>query len=345
MVRQLRKQEHAMTIFVSGSLAYDRIMDFPGRFADHILPDKIHVLNVCFNINSLVEKFGGTAGNIAYSLTLLGESPFIVATSGEDFSLYEQWLAQNNLPTAYIKAIPGIYTAGAYITTDLDDNQITAFNPGAMAFEADLPSFDGSDIVFIGPGNKRDMMNLAQRARLANAPFFFDPGQSLNIWKGDELREVVSGALCFISNDYELSLFLRMTDWEMENLYNAVKVVITTKGSEGATIDIRGDRLLIPAVPARKVLDPTGAGDAFRAGVLKGRAMNLPWNTACQMGAAVASFSLEYYGTQEHKFSWEEFCERYRSAYGPLTCSVTPPGRHDKDRIERLEPQVFPGRN
>jgi adenosine kinase len=320
MVQQLRKQAHAMKIFVSGSLAYDRIMDFPGRFADHILPDKLHVLNVCFNIKSLVEKFGGTAGNIAYSLAVLGESPFIVATSGEDFSRYEQWLIQNSLPTAYIKAIPGIYTAGAYITTDLDDNQITAFNPGAMAFESDLPSFNGSNMVFIGPGNKMDMMNLAQRARLANAPFFFDPGQSLNIWNGDELKEVVSGALCFISNDYELALFLRMTGWEIENLYNAVKVVITTKGSEGASIYIGGDRAVIPAIPVSKVLDPTGAGDAFRAGLLKARAMNLPWITACRMGATVASFSLEHYGTQEHRFSWEEFCERYSSAYGSLAC-------------------------
>ena len=173
-------------------------------------------------------------------------------------------------------------------------------------------------MVFIGPGNKRDMMNLAQRARLADAPFFFDPGQSLNIWEGDELRDVVSGALCFISNDYELALFLRMTGWEIENLYDAVKVVITTNGSEGATIDIGGDRLLIPAIPVHKVLDPTGAGDAFRAGVLKARAMDLPWNIACRMGSTVASFSLEHYGTQEHRFSWEQFCERYSSAYGPL---------------------------
>ncbi len=345
MVQQLCKQEHPMPIFISGSLAYDRIMDFPGRFVDHILPDKIHVLNVCFNIKSLVEKFGGTAGNIAYSLALLGESPFIVATSGEDFPRYEHWLVKNNLPTAYIKPIQGVYTAGAYITTDLDDNQITAFNPGAMAFEADLPSFNGSDTVFIGPGNKKDMMNLAESARLADASFFFDPGQSLNIWKGDELREVVSGALCFISNDYELALFLRMTDWKIENLYDAVKVVITTSGSQGATVDIRGDRLHIPAVPVQKVLDPTGAGDAFRAGVLKGRAMNLPWDIACRMGAAVASFSLGHYGTQEHRFTWKQFCERYSSAYGPLACSAASPGRQDKDGIEGLEPQVLPCRN
>jgi adenosine kinase len=309
-----------MAIFISGSLAYDRIMDFPGHFADHILPEKIHVLNVCFNINGLVEKFGGTAGNIAYSLAMLGERPFIVATSGEDFSKYSKWLHKNNLSTEYVKSVSGVFTAGAYITTDLDDNQITAFNPGAMAFEADLPQLNGSGMVFIGPGNKTDMMNFAQRARHAKVPFFFDPGQSLNIWTGEELREAVAGALCFISNDYELEQFLRMTGWKMKDLYGTVQVVITTRGQEGAVIDTGGDKLLIPPVPVDHVLDPTGAGDAFRAGVLKGMTMDLPWDVACQMGSTVASFSLEYYGTQEHSFDWEKFCERYSKTYGALVC-------------------------
>ncbi|MDR3557723.1 MAG: carbohydrate kinase family protein [Syntrophobacteraceae bacterium] len=307
-----------MNIFISGSLAYDRIMDFPGRFADHILPDKIHVLNVCFNINGLVEKFGGTAGNIAYSLAVLGESPCIVATCGEDFARYEKWLAQNKLPLSYIKPVSGVLTAGAYITTDLDDNQITAFNPGAMAFEAELPALDSSSVVFIGPGNKTDMMNLAENARLAGAPFFFDPGQSLNIWNGDELREAVWGALCFISNDYELSLFLRMTGWTMSDLHDAVEVVITTRGSEGAVIEEGGEKSLIPAVPADQVIDPTGAGDTFRAGVLKAVSMGLPWEVACRMGATAASFSVAHYGTQEHRFGWEEFCQRYEKSYGPF---------------------------
>lgn len=320
MVLEPKKQESSMNIFISGSLAYDRIMDFPGHFADHILPDKIHVLNVCFNINGLVEKFGGTAGNIAYSLSALGEFPFIVATSGEDFSRYEKWLLQNNLPTDHIKAIQGVLTAGAYITTDLEDNQITAFNPGAMAYEADIPPVNGSNLVFIGPGNKTDMMNFAQKARLATTPFFFDPGQSLNIWQGGELREAVSGALCFISNDYELALFLQMTNWEMADLRKAVQVVITTRGSEGALIDIAGDRLLIPSVSVSNVLDPTGAGDAFRAGVLKARTMDLPWDVACQMGATVASFCIEHHGTQEHRFNWQSFCKRYSSTYGALVC-------------------------
>lgn len=316
-----------MNIFISGSLAYDRIMDFPGHFSDHILPDKIHLLNVCFNINSLTEKFGGTAGNIAYSLAAMGEKPFIVATRGEDFARYEDWLAGNGLSTDWIKHVPGVFTAGAYITTDLDDNQITAFNQGAMAFDADLPSLDdgySGSIVFIGPGNKRDMMGFAEKARRSHSPFFFDPGQSLNIWTGGELKEAVAGALCFVSNDYELSQFLQMTHWTMRDLYDAAEVVVTTRGPQGAVLDRKGERQLIPAVPPEKVLDPTGAGDAFRAGLLKAQILGLPWDIACQMGAVVASFSVEHYGTQEHRFDWSAFCQRYETAFGMLTCLEIP---------------------
>jgi adenosine kinase len=310
-----------MEMYISGSLAYDRIMDFPGRFADHILPHKIHVLNVCFNISGLVEKFGGTAGNIAYNLALLGENPFIVATSGQDFDRYEQWLGQNGLSSRWIKKIPDVLTAGAYITTDLDDNQITAFNPGAMAFESDLPHLDGMGdgvLVFIGPGNKTDMASFARRARAARTPFFFDPGQSLNIWQGNELREAVEGAFCFVSNDYELSLFLQMTDWSARDLYDKVEVVITTRGPEGAVLDRKGEKILIPAVPVNDVLDPTGAGDAFRAGLLKGLQLGLDWEVCCQVGAVSAAFAVEHHGTQEHRMNWDGLCKRYEGYFGSL---------------------------
>ena len=312
-----------MSIFISGSLAYDRIMAFPGHFADHILPDKIHVLNVCFNISGLVEKFGGTAGNIAYTLAKLDESPFIVATCGDDFDRYSRWLAENKLPSRYIKNVKGVFTAGAYITTDLDDNQITAFNPGAMSFQADLPVLNGAQgnaIVFIAPGNKDDMKNMATGARESRVPFFFDPGQSLNIWRGSELREAVDGAYCFISNDYELSLFLQMTSWTMETLYKKVEVVITTRGQEGAVLDLAGEKTLIPAVPVQDVLDPTGAGDAFRAGLLKGVRMGLSLDVCCQMGVVTATFAIEHHGTQEHDLDWRSFCERYEGHFGPLLC-------------------------
>jgi adenosine kinase len=311
-----------MRIFISGSLAYDRIMDFPGYFADHILPNKIHVLNVCFNINGLIEKFGGTAANIAYTLALLGERPEIVATAGEDFERYERWLGQNQLPTSWIKRIPGVLTAGAYITTDLDDNQITAFNPGAMTHQADLPILDEDrqpQLVFIAPGNKMDMQGLASRCQEKQVPFIFDPGQSLNTWQGEELSEVVPGALCFISNDYELSQFLKMTGWSLKNLYGAVQVVVTTHGPQGSVLDVQGEKVLIPAIPVKQVSDPTGAGDAFRGGLLKGLAMGLEWVTSCQLGSIAAAYAVEHYGTQEHRFSWDDFCQRYEQHFGALS--------------------------
>jgi adenosine kinase len=296
-------------------------MDFPGHFADHILPDKIHVLNVCFNINCLVEKFGGTAGNIAYTLGALGEKPYIVATSGQDFDRYQRWLEENQLPTVWIKEIPGVFTAGAYITTDLDDNQITAFNPGAMAHAADLPPLDGGKenaVVLISPGNKTDMMTFAEEARRKHVPFFFDPGQSLNIWQGEELQEAVAGAVCFISNDYELSLFLQMTGWSLTTLRNHVEVIITTRGPEGSILDIQGDKTLIPASRVQEVRDPTGAGDAYRAGLLKGWTMSLDWQTGCQMGSVAATYAVEHYGTQEHRLDWQGFCRRYENQFGAL---------------------------
>jgi len=300
-------------------------MDFPGRFADHILPDKIHVLNVCFNINGLVEKFGGTAGNIAYTLSLLEERPYIVAAAGEDFARYADWLVQNNLSTRWIKEISGVLTAGAYITTDLDDNQITAFNPGAMAHESDLPPLDGTKTgtgVFIAPGNKRDMMAFAGKARDAGVPYFFDPGQSLNTWERDELRQAASGALCFISNDYELSQFLQLAEWTVETLYKQVQVVVTTLGPDGVMLDMHGERLLIPAISIPEVLDPTGAGDAFRGGLLKGWSMGIEWDICCQMGAVAATYAIEQVGTQEHYMDWRTFSRRYKTHFGPLPSAL-----------------------
>jgi len=166
------------------------------------------------------------------------------------------------------------------------------------------------------------MMCFAQGAREAGSPFFFDPGQSLNIWNGEELREAVSGAECFVSNDYELHLFLQMTKWKIKELYDRVEVVITTRGPEGAVLDTKGDKILIPAVPVAEVLDPTGAGDAFRSGVLKGRTLDLPWDISCQLGVTAASFAVEHYGTQEHRFDWSVFCRRYEDTFGPLICQM-----------------------
>jgi adenosine kinase len=314
-----------MRIFVSGSLAYDRIMDFPGRFADHILPEKIHILNVCFMVNGLTERFGGTAGNIAYNLALLQERPYILATAGErDFGPYRKWLEQLGLPLAGIKEISQELTAGAYITTDLADNQITGFNPGAMKYTSDY-QFDGLDpetaLAIISPGSLEDMLVYARFYQDRGVRYIFDPGQSIPALDGPELREMTRGSQALIVNDYELEMFREKTGLEVPGLLELTPRLITTKGEQGSGLQTPEGSTQVPAVPAKKVIDPTGAGDAYRAGLLKGLALDLDWLEAARMGAVLASFAVEQQGTQEHRLEITEFTARYAESFG------TPPQR------------------
>jgi adenosine kinase len=308
-----------VNIYVSGSLAYDRIMDFPGRFSDHIMPDKIHILNVCFTVNGMVEKFGGTAGNIAYSLGLLDEKPLVLATIGKDYQAYFDWLAKNSIPTEGIKIIDEEFTAGAYITTDLSDNQITGFNPGAMKRQSQY-GFDsaapGDSIGLIAPGNLGDMVEYAKEYRRRGIPFICDPGQSLTAWDGTDLREWLNGSMILISNDYELDLIMKMTGLDKKGLLGLTKTVITTMGEKGSLISrIEADES-IEAARASDVVDPTGAGDAYRAGLLKGLVNGRDMKTAAQMGAVAAVYAVEKYGTQEHQFTYEDFLTRYSENFG-----------------------------
>jgi adenosine kinase len=308
-----------MRIFVSGSLAYDRIMDFPGRFVDHILPEKIHILNVCFMVNGLTERFGGTAGNIAYNLALLGEKPVIVATAGRDFGPYREWLAQLDLPLAGIKEIPAEFTAGAYITTDLADNQITGFNPGAMkhasGYGFDRLSPDEA-LAIVAPGNLEDMLVYTRFYKDRGVRYIFDPGQSIPAWGGPELQEMAAGALALIVNDYELEMFRQKTGLDVPGILALTPHLITTRGEAGSMFQTARGVDEIPAVPPCQVLDPTGAGDAYRAGLLKGLALGLEWPQAARMGAVLASFSVEQQGTQEHRLTLPEFWSRYTAHFG-----------------------------
>lgn len=309
-----------MRIFVSGSLAYDRIMDFPGRFVDHILPEKIHILNVCFMVNGLTERFGGTAGNIAYNLALLQEKPYILATAGErDFGPYRKWLEQLDLPLAGIKEISQELTAGAYITTDLADNQITGFNPGAMKYTSDY-QFDGLDpataLAIISPGGLEDMLVYARFYQDRGVRYIFDPGQSIPALGGPELREMTRGSQALIVNDYELEMFRQKTGLEVPGLLELTPRLITTKGEQGSGLQTPEGSMQVPAVPAKKVIDPTGAGDAYRAGLLKGLALGLDWLEAARMGAVLASFAVEQQGTQEHRLEIQEFAARYAETFG-----------------------------
>lgn len=310
-----------MNIYVSGSLAYDRIMDFPGKFSDHIMPDKIHILNVCFTVNGMVEKFGGTAGNIAYSLSLLDEKPLVLATIGKDYHAYFEWLGKNGIPTEGIKIIEEEFTAGAYITTDLSDNQITGFNPGAMKRRSEY-GFGGAgsddSIGLIAPGNLGDMVEYAEEYRKRGIPFICDPGQSLTAWEGAALRDWLKGSLILISNDYELDLIMKMTGLDKKSLLGLTKTIITTLGEKGSLISTAGADDTIGIAGTSEVADPTGAGDAYRAGLLKGLVGGREMTTAARMGAVAASYAVEKYGTQEHLFTYEEFADRYKENFGPL---------------------------
>ncbi len=309
-----------MKILISGSVAYDRIMDFPGKFADHILPDKIHILNVSFLLDSVTEKFGGTAGNIAYNLALLEEKATIFATVGRDFGPYENWMRKHGITMDGIRKIEDELTASAYITTDKSDNQITGFNPGAMKHQANYQIKDRKaedTIAIISPGNMEDMLSYSRTYKENSIPFIFDPGQQAPIFYRDQMMELVSGSSILIANDYELQLIEETTSFTKNELLDYTSSIIVTLGEKGSII-YRKDQepKNIPPAKAREVKDPTGAGDSYRAGLLKGFVLGRELTDAARMGAACASFAVECYGTQEHSFTLEEFQKRYQANFG-----------------------------
>ncbi len=300
-------------IIVSGSLAYDRIMSFAGYFSDHILPEKIHVLNVSFTVNGMAEKFGGTAGNIAYSLTMLGEKPLILATIGHDCHSYFEWLAKNDITPEGIKIIEEEFTASAYITTDQADNQITWFNPGAMRHPS-LLDFDKinpkESMAVIAPGNLEDMMKYSQTCKERGIDYIFDPGQSLPMWNGQDLTKCIEGSRILISNDYELELIICKTELDRKALLKRTTTIVTTLGEIGSHICTPDCEIDIPAIEPKRVVDPTGAGDAYRAGLIKGLIQGKDIEQCAIMGSVCASFAIESYGTQEYSFTPDEFKER-----------------------------------
>ncbi|MGC8605499.1 MAG: carbohydrate kinase family protein [Desulfomonilaceae bacterium] len=307
-----------MNILVLGSLAYDRIMDFPDKFSNHILPDKIHILNVCFMVNGVRELFGGTAGNIAYNLALLGEHPVILASAGKDFDSYQTWLTSLNLPLHAVRRVDHELTAGAYITTDLSDNQITGFNPGAMKEPClqDISQYDPIDtLAIVAPGNIDDMDTYPERFRQKKVPFIFDPGQSIPALGPEKVVRGLNGSMMFISNDYELEMVLRSTGLSKRDMLEKTGAIITTLGENGCLVTTNQDEVRIAAVEPTKVSDPTGAGDAFRAGLIKGLVMGKSVVEAAKMGAVSASFGVECQGTQCHRFSLDEFWIRFNSAF------------------------------
>ena len=307
-----------MDIIVSGSLAYDRIMDFPGHFSDHILPEKIHALNVCFQVDGMKEKFGGTAGNIAYALTLMGERPKISATIGRDYHQYFKWLEKNGISNETIKVIDDEFTASAYITTDKADNQITGFNPGAMKNSSSL-DFDKlhpkQTLMIISPGNLEDMVNYPRFCKARGIDYIFDPGQSLPMLDAKDLIQTIEGCLILISNDYELDLIISKTGFSKETLRRRARTIIVTLGELGSKVFTQEGEIAVSAANPMRVEDPTGAGDSYRGGLISGLIRGKDIEQCARMGSVCASFAVECYGTQEYGFSPEEFKDRLSGCY------------------------------
>ena len=306
-----------MTTLICGSLAFDNIMVFQDRFKNHILPEQIHILNVAFLVPEMRREFGGCAGNIAYNLMLLGGTPQIMATVGDDAGPYFARLDQLGLSREHVRQVPGSFTAQAFITTDLDDNQITAFHPGAMSF-SHLNKVDRSraSLGIVAPDGREGMMQHARDFAAAGVPFIFDPGQGLPMFSGDELLDFIGLADYACFNDYEAKLLCDRTGRSLEQLAGEVKGLIVTRGGEGSEIYTAGQRHDIPCVEADAVVDPTGCGDAYRAGLLYGIDNGMDWPTTGRLAAVMGAIKIAHRGGQNHQPGREEIAARFQRAFG-----------------------------
>jgi adenosine kinase len=287
-------------------------MDFPELFSDHLLPDKLDEINVSFMVNGVTENFGGTAGNIAYALKLMGGEPEISATIGFDNHRYIQWLQKNDISFDKIHIIEDEWTAGAYITTDRKDNQITGFNPGAMkhSSQLDFDSLDKDSLLIVSPGNLEDMIGYPRMARTKGFRYIFDPGQAMPMLQRQELLDCIDGCMLLMVNDYEMNLILKKTGLAKEEILERAGSTVITLGHEGSRLYSGTSFVKIPVFPGTKTTDPTGAGDAYRGGLLSGMVEGRSLEDSCVLGSVCASFAIEHYGTQVYSFSREEFNAR-----------------------------------
>lgn len=306
-----------MSTLICGSMAYDTIMVFRDRFKNHILPEKIHILNVAFLVPDLRREYGGCAGNIAYSLAMLGGDPLIMATVGTDAQPYFERLADLRLDASHVRSVADTYTAQAFITTDLDDNQITAFHPGAMNFShlnsvRDAP---GIKLGIVAPDGREGMLRHAREFSEAGIAFIFDPGQGLPMFGADELLTFIDQATCVTVNDYEAQLLQERTGRTLDELAKRVQALIVTRGAQGSLIYACGRQIEIPCVKPQAVVDPTGCGDAYRAGLLYGIARGMDWRITGQLASLVGSLKIAQRGGQNHRFTRDEIAVRYREAF------------------------------
>ena len=307
-----------MRTLICGSMAYDTIMVFPDRFKNHILSEQIHILNVAFLVPEMRREFGGCAGNIAYNLKLLGGEPVIMATVGDDFGQYTERLRQHAIDVSHIRHIEGSYTAQAFITTDLDDNQITAFHPGAMGQAHENKVGDAKDIKLgiVAPDGRQGMLDHARQFHEAGIPFIFDPGQGLPMFNGDELGRFVQQADYLACNDYEAQLLQERTGQTLDGLAKQVRALIVTLGAKGSQIYADGQVHEIPPAQPADVVDPTGCGDAYRAGLMFGMLQGMDWPTAGRLAGLLGALKIAQQGGQNHRFDDAEIAQRFKAEYG-----------------------------
>lgn len=309
------------SVAVTGSVAYDHIMAFPGRFKDHILADKLHILNVSFLVDGLKRLRGGCAANVGHALALHGLRPRLVASVGSDFDEYRRWLEPRGFDLSGTRVHQDLLTASCFITTDRDNNQITGFYPGAMARAAEctIAGLSGPRpaLVVVSPNDPVAMRALPEECRRLGVPFAYDPGQQVTFLSGEELRRGLQGARLLFTNDYELGVLQQKTGLDLDGLLEHVEVVVTTLGGQGSRIHPRGEAPVeIPVAPVKAVVDPTGAGDAYRGGFIKGLVSGADWATCGRLGALTASYCVESHGTNDYTFDAAAFGRRFAEAFG-----------------------------
>ena len=302
-----------MSVVVCGSLAYDNIMEFDGKFGDYILPDQIHILSVAFNVPRLRKEFGGCAGNIAYNLKLLGIEPIITATVGQDFDVYGSWLEKNGISKDAIKIIDNMYTAQCFITTDSNNNQLTSFHPGAMDEGHKNPislTTNNIEMAIIAPDGKQSTIEHAEQLHEQSIPIMYDPGQGLPMFNKDEIEKIIELSDWIILNEYEANLISEITGKQLTDIARNLKAAVVTKGNKGSEIFAGDEPIFIEPIKAKKDLDPTGCGDAYRAGLMYGICNQMPWQQSGKIGSMMGSIKVASHGTQNHTFNVKEILEQ-----------------------------------
>jgi adenosine kinase len=310
-----------MNIIVTGSVAFDYLMSFPGKFTEHFLPEHMSRVSLSFLVDTMDKRRGGCAPNIAYTLALLGERPRLMATAGQDFDDYRRWLDAAGVDTSLVREIDGKFTASFFCSTDVDSNQIASFYTGAMANAAELSFRTAGDcgLAIISPNDPDAMLQYAEECRALDIPYIWDPGQQCARMSGGELRDGVVGAAIVICNDYEFELIRQKTGFDEVTILDHARALVITRGEQGCSIYADVGRVDVPAVPPHRIADPTGVGDAFRGGFMKGLAGGADYATCARLGSVAATYALEHLGGQSHAYTWDEFAARYEAHFGRVT--------------------------